>query len=92
MSLDLSHNLIETIDTAAFGSLTYLNKLILNNNLITSIFNFNFMGLTYFRVANNKLEQFSIMHCPLLEFLDISMNNITKLCINQNLSATNIKH
>lgn len=62
ISLDISHNMIESIQSHCFEEQVNLRYIILNNNQIYSVHGNFFFGLVtvfLFNLANNKLKEFS---------------------------------
>lgn len=78
MLLDISFNSIQTIPNTLFN-MVYLSKLIISNNLITSIPNTNISSnLEHFNISSNMLSEFNdSLLIFKINVLDISHNPIT---------------
>lgn len=93
--LDLSHNLIESVETKTFQGLTELTHLNLDNNLIRKLAPNCFDGLSnlqFLNFSSNKLNEFLAEFSGTnLQDLDISANALTTINTNIKRKATQLK-
>lgn len=94
LTLDLSHNLIESFDNDIFSKMNTLKELRLGNNLLKDM-DFGFLPhihqLIYLDISYNELAGFHLLKiAPNLEELHIEGNNLTELDTNMKRMAPHL--